>query len=799
MKIYSWEDAKRKVSCLRYLSDRGIPVRNGRCAATWRGGTNAESVHVEESQWFDFALKQGGSVVDLCAVVECNGDRLRALQVMGERYGIEVVSKTRKTFKTRSQMLLSSGYACTATYPYCTADGAPVYFVDRYEKEGEKKEFVQRTTEHEGLDPDTPKLLYNLPAVVKAREVFVVEGEKDVETMRRFGLVATTNSGGGGYWEDSFNQYFADRDVVIVSDNDATGQKHGQGVYSCLKPVAKSVRLLTISTLPKGDFTDWVEKEGGTLELFRDAISAAKEVEADTPIVAKAKLANERPFSNFREVAGKKGHPEHVMVPINELITEVHTRFLGFPRVLGEILFDWDKDKQAVRYLTSREELFAWIQRISRNNAEWTSETGAVSRAELFCALQQSSIRYSGISNAPHYPVRKDIFYTHAPLPPPDPTHTVFWELVKFFNPANAANRLLLAAFFIAPMFYDGRNDRPLWIIDTDDAQASGKTAIVKANAYLYSSEPLSIEMAQLERDSTQVKKRMLSTVGRLKRIVLFDNVTKSVRSASLAVLITENFITGLAPYGRTEESRPNDMTYCITVNGARVDTDIASRSYTVRIRAPRKQDSMWANHLYGFIDKNRSQIFADIIHMMQNVKVKAQRRKSRFGVFDQTVLAAVCADEEEFAAVDRTICGENERANEDQDRAMEFLDIIAEKVAMSEKGGVRVDTPMIFRNQDIDWVLSKSDGELQDWKVGQVRQLIKQGQLPDFSKDFDRIPPRKDVPQYRGLFYGMNLMPDEGDLTEAQVLVRGDRETPFKNVKTIIMKKELVLCPVQS
>ena len=129
----------------------------------------------------------------------------------------------------------------------------------------------------------------------------------------------------------------------------------------------------------------------------------------------------------------------------------------------------------------------------------------------------------------------------------------------------------------------------------------------------------------------------------------------------------------------------------------------------------------------------------------------------------------------------------------------MEFLDIIAEKVAMSEKGGVRVDTPMIFRNQDIDWVLSKSDGELQDWKVGQVRQLIKQGQLPDFSKDFDRIPPRKDVPQYRGLFYGMNLMPDEGDLTEAQVLVRGDRETPFKNVKTIIMKKELVLCPVQS
>ena len=41
---------------------------------------------------------------------------------------------------------------------------------------------------------------YHLPEVIAAEKVLVVEGEKDVETARTFGFVATTNAEGAGKW-----------------------------------------------------------------------------------------------------------------------------------------------------------------------------------------------------------------------------------------------------------------------------------------------------------------------------------------------------------------------------------------------------------------------------------------------------------------------------------------------------------------------------------------------------------------------------------------------------------------------
>ncbi len=56
--------------------------------------------------------------------------------------------------------------------------------------------------------------------------VFIVEGEKDADTLASLGLVATTNPGGAGKWRREYNGYLASRKVIILPDNDEAGENH---------------------------------------------------------------------------------------------------------------------------------------------------------------------------------------------------------------------------------------------------------------------------------------------------------------------------------------------------------------------------------------------------------------------------------------------------------------------------------------------------------------------------------------------------------------------------------------------
>ena len=91
-------------------------------------------------------------------------------------------------------------------------------------------------------DGHTTKVLYRLPELLAAPQatVFVAEGEKDVEALRQRLLVATCNPGGaeaagGSKWLPTMSDSLRGRDVVIVPDNDETGEKHAANIASSLK------------------------------------------------------------------------------------------------------------------------------------------------------------------------------------------------------------------------------------------------------------------------------------------------------------------------------------------------------------------------------------------------------------------------------------------------------------------------------------------------------------------------------------------------------------------------------------
>ena len=118
--------------------------------------------------------------------------------------------------------------------------------------------------------------LYRMPEVARAiaegRPVYVVEGEKDADTLARLGFCATCNPGGAGKWREGHSRILAGADVIILPDCDGagngyTGQEHSWQVALQLRGTAKRVRLVDLKKacpeIPeKGDISDMVQIMG---------------------------------------------------------------------------------------------------------------------------------------------------------------------------------------------------------------------------------------------------------------------------------------------------------------------------------------------------------------------------------------------------------------------------------------------------------------------------------------------------------------------------------------------------------
>jgi hypothetical protein len=147
-----------------------------------------------------------------------------------------------------------------ARFIYRTADGEPYLAVHRTAA----KQFFQFHWDGEMWKPGAPKgeripyRLLELVAAPKTAPIFVVEGEGKADLLANKGFVATTCAGGAGKWDSNLNEWFRDRPVVILADNDGPGRKHGQLVARNLAPIAKSVKVIELPGLPhKGDIKQW--------------------------------------------------------------------------------------------------------------------------------------------------------------------------------------------------------------------------------------------------------------------------------------------------------------------------------------------------------------------------------------------------------------------------------------------------------------------------------------------------------------------------------------------------------------
>jgi hypothetical protein len=148
----------------------------------------------------------------------------------------------------------------------------------------EPKSFKQRKPNGTGWTwnlGDVRRVVFMLPELIEGiaagHPVFIVEGERDVLTLHRAGLVATTNAGGAGKWRPEYSEHLRGADVILIPDNDDAGWKHINEVGAALIGIATRVRVLALPNLPtKEDVTYWF-KSGGTREQLDVLLDQAQE------------------------------------------------------------------------------------------------------------------------------------------------------------------------------------------------------------------------------------------------------------------------------------------------------------------------------------------------------------------------------------------------------------------------------------------------------------------------------------------------------------------------------------------
>jgi putative DNA primase/helicase len=134
----------------------------------------------------------------------------------------------------------------------------------------EPKDFKQRRPGPSGewiWKKGPRQVLYRLPEILEAPIVFVVEGEKDVETLRSQGFVATTNAGGASApWLPAFTDSLRGREVILIPDNDPPGRARVVTIARAL--LGTAARLIVLELEGGKDVTDWFDRGHSELELI---------------------------------------------------------------------------------------------------------------------------------------------------------------------------------------------------------------------------------------------------------------------------------------------------------------------------------------------------------------------------------------------------------------------------------------------------------------------------------------------------------------------------------------------------
>lgn len=194
------------------------------------------------------------------------------------------------------------------TYDYVDMNGELIFQVVKYHP----KDFRQRRPDGKGgwiwnLNSIEP-VLYRLPelcaGIKDSMVVYIVEGEKDCDTLYLHGFIATTQAGGASAkWLPQYTETLKGAHIAIIPDKDEAGQQRALRLAKTLFGWVEGIRVLYLNAQ---DISDWFEKGHSAEELVVNFYAEAKE------FVPSGEITRDDYFD-------LKGHLVHLHGKFNEL------------------------------------------------------------------------------------------------------------------------------------------------------------------------------------------------------------------------------------------------------------------------------------------------------------------------------------------------------------------------------------------------------------------------------------------------------------------------------------------------
>lgn len=270
------ESVKREFDFISYAKiHTELKYRNNAwwgCCPFHKEKTASFKIHADETLWMCFGCGMGGDKVDFVAAINglsAKEDFRRILEIMGgeenkaneyvqqrRERAIKQASIPRKATIEKMQHAWQDGiqYDLKCVYAYSRH-----LIKCKYEKDGLKTfrwYWSNNESWHYGKGELTNGLYFAKPKKMISRTIFVVEGEKDADTIAKCGFIGASASDGGDCnaekWKNRYTHELNGMDVIVLNDDDCLkavnkGKLYADKVAFKIQDVVKSVKRIDIT------------------------------------------------------------------------------------------------------------------------------------------------------------------------------------------------------------------------------------------------------------------------------------------------------------------------------------------------------------------------------------------------------------------------------------------------------------------------------------------------------------------------------------------------------------------------
>ena len=289
-------------------------------SGTGRNGTGAFTYNSEWNTYYCFACGEHGDIFTLYAKLNklsLENDFPQIVDELENKFNI-LPSYSASASKNKSESWIQLR---THIYQNMNHDNIAVKTIYR-KPDGSKTAVWHRyegNTLVKGLNGLKMPLYHIYNLTDNTKPIFIVEGEKDVETLEKLGYFATSSpNGAGAKWKSEYTPLFRNFDVIILADNDEVGLKSATNIAENIVTVARSVKLVPSQALyaplqPKGDISDIVECIGAekAIQLIENVLNGNEYIftfkpssEPQQNISKKKEMIDYELFSEFIEKQG---------------------------------------------------------------------------------------------------------------------------------------------------------------------------------------------------------------------------------------------------------------------------------------------------------------------------------------------------------------------------------------------------------------------------------------------------------------------------------------------------------------